>query len=261
MRQRAATVAVLAFLALQLAACAGTPPNPADPWQGFNRPVFRFNEGADRWVLRPVAKGWTAITFDGLRDSVAKFFYNAQFPSRFVSNVGQADGQQAMIEVVRFVLNSTVGVAGFFDPATRWGLARRDEDVGQMFGRWGVPSGPFLMLPLLGPSNPRDATGMAFDAALSPFTWVSFLVVPLYGAPGVLAAVNARARADEQIESARRSALDYYVFVRDAFTQYREAQINNRGDASDYGSGEIYGAGPGDELYEVDDGKEKSNAP
>jgi len=261
MRQRAETVAVLAFLALQLSACAGTPPNPEDPWQGFNRPVFRFNEGADKYALRPVAKGWTAITFDGLRDSVAKFFYNAQFPSRFVSNVGQADGQQAMIEVVRFVLNSTVGVAGFFDPATRWGLARRDEDVGQMFGRWGVPSGPFLMLPLLGPSNPRDATGLLFDTALSPFTWVSILVVPLYGAPGVLNVVNARARADEQIESARRSALDYYVFVRDAFMQYRKAQINNSGSASDYGSGEIYGAGPGDELYEVEDGKENSDAP
>jgi phospholipid-binding lipoprotein MlaA len=164
--------------------------------------------------------------------------------------------------VVRFVVNTTVGVAGFFDPATHWGLARRDEDMGQMLGRWGVPPGPFLMLPLLGPSNPRDATGMVFDSALSPFTWVSLLVVPLWGAPGVVDAVNARARADERIESARRSALDYYVFVRDAFMQYREAAIRNRGAASDYGSGEIYGGGAGDDLYEVDDdGEEKPDAP
>jgi phospholipid-binding lipoprotein MlaA len=265
MRLRAATAAAVVSVALGLVpglmGCAGPNPNPADPWQGMNRPVFGFNEGADRWVLRPASRGWTAITFEGMRDSIAKFFYNAAFPARFVSNVGQAEGQQALIEVVRFTINTTVGVAGLFDPATRWGLARRDEDAGQMFGRWGIPPGPYLMLPLLGPSNPRDATGMLVDTALSPFTWISFLVVPLFGAPTAVDVVNARARADDRIESAKRSALDYYVFVRDAYTQYREAAIENRGAASDYGSGEIYGAGPGDDLYEVDGGKEAPDAP
>jgi phospholipid-binding lipoprotein MlaA len=260
MRQCTTTAAAVVLVALGLTACAGPNPNPADPWQGSNRKVFDFNEGADRYVLRPAARGWTAITFDGLRDSLAKFFYNAAFPSRFVSNLGQGEAQQALIEIARFGINTTVGVVGFFDPATGWGIARRDEDAGQMFGRWGIGGGPYMVLPILGPSNPRDATGMVVDMALSPFTWLSWFVVPLWGAPTVLSAVNERARADDRIENARRSALDYYVFVRDAYTQYREAQIENRGAASDYGAGEFYDSGPGDSLYDVDGG-EKSDAP
>ncbi len=252
-RRRAAQLALLAALALFASACAGTPPNPADPWQGMNRPVFQFNDGVDRYVLRPVSRGWTFITFEGLRDSVAKFFYNTAFPSRFVSNVGQGEGQQAITEVARFLVNTTVGVAGFFDPATRWGLPRRDEDVGQMFGRWGIPTGPFWVVPLLGPSDPRDFVGTVFDTALSPLTWF----VP---GSGVVSVVNSRARADKRIEAARRSALDYYVFVRDAFLQYRASAVGNSEGLSDYGAGEYYGS-TGDDLYEVDDGKEKKDVP
>ena len=250
----AARLLSLAALALFSVACASSaPPNPADPWQPMNRPVFQFNEGVDRFVLRPVSRGWTFITFEGLRDSVAKFFYNTAFPSRFVSNVGQAEGQQAITEVARFLINTTVGVAGFFDPATRWGLPRRDEDVGQMFGRWGIPPGPFWMVPLLGPSDPRDFVGTVFDTALSPLTWF----VPGAGVVGV---VNSRARADERIEAARRSALDFYVFVRDAFMQYRSSGVANSGSLSDYGSG-VYYESARDELYEVDDGKGGKDAP
>ncbi len=252
-RQRVATLSLLAALAVSASACAGTPPNPADPWQGMNRPVFRFNDGVDKYVLRPVSRGWTFITFAGLRDSVAKFFYNSAFPSRFVSNVGQAEGQQAITEVARFLINTTVGVVGFFDPATKWGLPRRDEDVGQMFGRWGIPPGPYWMVPLLGPSDPRDLVGTAFDTALSPLTWF----VP---GSGVVDIVNSRARAGKRIEAARRSALDYYVFVRDAFMQYRSSAVGNSESLSDYGSGAYYGS-VGDDLYEVDDGKGKKNAP
>ena len=252
-RRHAAQLALLAALALFASACAGTPPNPADPWQGMNRPVFQFNDGVDRYVLRPVSRGWTFITFEGLRDSVAKFFYNTAFPSRFVSNVGQGEGQQAITEVARFLVNTTVGVAGFFDPATRWGLPRRDEDIGQMFGRWGIPTGPFWVVPLMGPSDPRDFAGSVSDTALSPLTWF----VP---GSGVVSVVNSRARADKRIEAARRSALDYYVFVRDAFLQYRSSAVGNSVGLSDYGSGVYYESGR-DELYEVDDGKEKKDAP
>jgi phospholipid-binding lipoprotein MlaA len=126
-----------------------------------------------------------------------------------------------------------------------------------MFGRWGIGPGPYWVIPLLGPSNPRDATGMLFDTALSPFTWINIVTgVPTFGGPGLLNLVNSRARADERIEAARRSALDYYVFVRDAFMQYREAAIRNRGAVSDYGSGAIYEGGPGDDLYDVDGSQE-----
>ncbi len=259
MRQRRTAIGALVCAASLAVGCAGPNPNPIDPWQGMNRPVFRFNEGVDRHALGPVARGWKRITSDGVRASIAKFFYNTSFPSRFVSNVGQGDGQQALIEVTRFVVNTTVGVVGLFDPATRWGLPRRDEDAGQMFGRWGIPPGPYWVIPLLGPSNPRDATGMVFDALLSPFTWIQILTdVPTFGAPTALNVVNTRARVDEQIESARRSALDYYVFVRDAFMQYRAAAIKNIGGPSDYGSGALYeDEGRGDELYEVEPGKKE----
>jgi phospholipid-binding lipoprotein MlaA len=242
-RRRVAPIAVLAAAAILVTACAGTPPNPADPWQGSNRNVFEFNDGVDRYVLRPVSRGWTFITWDGLRDSVAKFYYNVAFPSRFVSNVGQAAGQQAIIEVARFVINSTVGLAGFFDPATKWGLPRREEDVGQMFGHWGIPPGPYMMVPFLGPSDPRDFVGYLFDTALSPLTWL----VPGSSVPNL---VNARARADEKIEAARNSSLDYYVFVRDAYVQYRAAAVDNSSGVSDYDAGTYYESGRGD-LYEV----------
>lgn len=247
-RRHAARFLTLTAVALFGVACASSaPPNPDDPWQRVNRPVFQFNDGVDRYVLRPVARGWTFITFDGLRDSVAKFYYNTAFPSRFVSNVGQGEGQQAITEVARFMINTTIGIAGFFDPATRWGLPRRDEDVGQMFGRWGIPPGPFWVVPLLGPSDPRDFVGTIFDTALSPLTWF----VSFGGIPNI---VNSRARADERIEAARRSSLDYYVFVRDAFMQYRASAVGNSESLSDYGSGAYYESGR-DELYEVDDGK------
>lgn len=253
-RRRAARLISLTALVFLGAACASTaPPNPADPWQSMNRPVFSFNDGVDKYVLRPVARGWNFITFDGLRDSVAKFYYNTAFPSRLVSNVGQAEGQQAITEVARFLINTTVGVAGFFDPATKWGLPRRDEDVGQMFGRWGIPPGPYWMVPLLGPSDPRDLVGTAFDTALSPLTWF----VPF---SGVLNIVNSRARADDRIEAARRSSLDYYVFIRDAYTQYRASAVGNSEGLSDYGSGAYYESGR-DELYEVDGEKEGKHAP
>jgi phospholipid-binding lipoprotein MlaA len=252
-RRRVAPILLLAAAALFAAACAGTPPNPADPWQGSNRNVFEFNDGVDRYVLRPVSRGWTFITWDGLRDSVAKFYYNVGFPSRFVANVGQAAGQQAIIEVARFVINSTVGIAGFFDPATKWGLPRRDEDIGQMFGHWGIPPGPYMVVPFLGPSDPRDFAGYLFDTALSPLTWL----VPGSSVPGL---VNARARADEKIEAARNSSLDYYVFVRDAYVQYREAAVGNNSGLSDYDAGVYYESGRGD-LYEVPAEEDEADAP
>lgn len=230
---------VLAVLALA-AGCASGPPQ--DPWEGFNRGVFRFNEAADRYVVRPVAMGWTFVTFEGLRLSVKRFFFNAKFPSRFVSSLGQGEGGMAADEAGRFIVNTTVGLAGFFDPATHFGFPRHDEDIGQMFGRWGIPPGPFLMLPLLGPSNPRDAVGEIGESALSPFRWIPG---PLTGT-GILNAVNRRALADDNIQRARKAALDFYVFVRDAFIQQRAAAVANR-ESEDW----TEGGGPSDDLYDL----------
>ncbi len=220
--------------------CASGPPD--DPWQGFNKPVFRFNEGADRYVLRPVAMGWQFVTFEGLRHAVQRFFFNAAFPSRFVSSLGQGQAGKAADETGRFIVNTTVGLAGFFDPATHFGFPRHDEDIGQMFGRWGIPPGPFVMLPLLGPANPRDTVGMIGDLALSPFLWIP---APVYGT-GLLNVVNSRALSDEEIQNARRTALDFYVFVRDAYTQNREAAVRNQEQRS-----RAKGGSPFDDLYDL----------
>ncbi len=231
-----AALAVLSFAA----GCASGPPE--DPWQGFNRPVFRFNEAADRYVVGPAAMGWTFVTFEGLRHSVKRFFFNAKFPSRFVSSLGQGEGGKAADEVGRFLVNTTVGLGGLFDPATHFGFPRHDEDIGQMFGRWGIPSGPFVVLPVLGPSNPREIAGLIGDSALSVFRWIPG---PVTGT-GVLNAVNSRALADDEIRQARKTALDLYVFTRDAFLQNRAAAI-----ADDEPKVGAEGAGPSGDLYDL----------
>lgn len=234
--------AALTAAALAVAGCASGPPQ--DPWQDFNRPVFRFNDAADQWVLRPVARGWTFVTFEAMRDAVRRFFFNIAFPSRFVSSVGQGEASKAADEVGRFLVNTTVGIGGLFDPATHFGFPRHDEDAGQMFGRWGIPPGPFVMLPLLGPSSPRDAAGTVVDMALSPLLWLD---VPTYGL-GILNVVNSRAIADPEIQRARETSLDYYVFVRDAFVQNRAAAVENRAQASPAKGGTPY-----DDLYDLPD--------
>ena len=235
--------AALAVFAIAVG-CASSPPE--DPWQGFNKPVFRFNEMADRYVVRPAAMGWTFVTFEELRLSVKRFFFNAAFPSRFVSSLGQGEGGKAADEAGRFLVNSTVGLAGLFDPATHFGFPRHDEDIGQMLGRWGIPPGPFLMLPVLGPSNPRDTVGMIGDSALSPFRWIPG---PVTGT-GILKAVNSRALADDEIERARKTALDFYVFVRDAFMQNRAAAV-----ANEEPKARIEGESPFDDLYDLPEGE------
>lgn len=242
MRGRSSLACALLVAAVAGAGCAKGPPE--DPWQAWNRPVFRVNDAADQWVLRPVARGWTFVTFEEMRNSVRRFFFNLAFPSRFVSSMGQGEGLKAADEVGRFLVNSTVGIAGLFDPATHFGFPRHDEDLGQMFGRWGIPPGPYLVLPAFGPSSPRDAVGAALDLLLSPLLWLD---VPTYGL-GLLNVVNSRALADDEIQRARATSLDFYVFVRDAFVQNRAAAVANQEQASP-----AKGGGPYDDLYDLPD--------
>ena len=252
--------AVLAATALLAAACASPPPpagGVADPWQAWNRPVFKFNTKVDDYVLAPVAHGWIFVTPKAVRDAMGRFFFNVRFPSRFVSSVGQGEPRKAATEVGRFLLNTTFGIAGLFDPATEVGLARYDEDIGQMFGRWGIPPGPYWVIPLLGPSDPRDAVGSVFDSLLNPLSWLPPFWLPY--ATGGLYVVNARALADKQIENARRTALDYYVFVRDAFLQNRASAVRDSNPPVQAGTGtyDLYSA-PGD--YDLPE-EPKTDAP
>ncbi len=245
-----------AALVVVLAAtgCASTPPGATpDPLQPVNRAIFGFNVFVDDHAIGPAARGYKRITPDRFRRSVSNFFYNVDFPERFVSSLGQAEGGRAATEVARFTVNTTVGLAGFFDPASHFGLGKYDEDLGQMMGRWGIPPGPFWVIPLLGPSNPRDTVGLVASRFLNPFFWLDYFVTDYVAlGTGVFQAFNFRAQADEQIATARRSALDYYVFVRDAFVARRKAQIRNEEppdpDASEQQEDDLY-----DDLYDDPD--------
>lgn len=203
---------------LLVTGCASPPDEPTpDTLETVNRPVFSANTTFDKYALRPVAMGWKAVTPKVARRSISNSYRNLTFPKRFVGNMGQGEIRQAHVELARFLVNSTVGIGGLFDPATRLGLEKYDEDIGTMLARWGVPSGPYLVIPILGPSTPRDSFGDLVSLALNPLLWAGVSVPPL----GVLFAINGRAEADEQIQASRRIALDYYVFVRDAFIQSR----------------------------------------
>jgi phospholipid-binding lipoprotein MlaA len=206
-------------------ATPSAPVSESDPLQSANRPIFAFNLKVDDWILRPVARGWTFVTPEGVRIAFDKFFTNLAFPVRFVTNLGQGEVVHSGSEVGRFLLNTTVGIAGFFDPASHLGMQRYDEDFGQMFGRWRIASGPYWVLPLIGPSNPRDTVGWVFDTALNLRTWL----FPYFTGSTVYL-VNERALADQQIQASREAAFDYYIFVRDAYLQRRRAQILDRGE-------------------------------
>lgn len=250
-QHRSAHSWLLATLVACALGCAATSPQHqqiSDSLEPINRPVFRFNTAVDDHALGPVARGYKSITSDGVRTSVANAQRNLGFPPRFVAHVGQANFLEAGSELGRFLLNSTLGVAGLFDPATEAGLGRYDADLGMMFARWHVPPGPYLVLPVLGPSNPRDAVGDLLGMAMNPLLYTGTTVAPV----GVLFAINTRAEADDRIRTARSSALDYYVFVRDAFVQHRTAQVRGeyvtRGDDALDASSHVMA----DELYEVE---------
>jgi phospholipid-binding lipoprotein MlaA len=228
---------------LLLPGAAAADERDGDPWQGMNRAVFAFNEGFDRYVLEPVAIGWDWVAPRAVQTAVGRFFRNIDMPTTAVNNLLQGKPDDFASDICRFLVNSTVGVAGFFDPATSLGMVEHTEDFGQTLAVWGVPGGPYVVLPFLGPSNPRDAAGLAADYAMSiaPFS------LDWYITSGVTAirAVNLRALYLEEVRSARDASLDYYVFMRNAYEQRRQALINDSVSSP---------AGATDELYfDVDD--------
>ncbi len=134
--------------------------NGHDPWEGFNRTIYRFNDEVDRLVIKPLAKGYRRVTPRPVRRSVGNFFRNLLEPTTIVNDLLQGKPLQAISDSGRFLLNSTLGIVGLFDVAAKVGVERNQEDFGQTFAVWGVPSGPYVVLPFLGPSNVRDAFGL-----------------------------------------------------------------------------------------------------
>jgi phospholipid-binding lipoprotein MlaA len=196
-----------------------------DPIESVNRKIFWFNDKLDVYVLEPTAKAWHWVLPDRVETSITNFFYNLRFPIHTLNDLLQGKLKDAGIDVGRFLVNTTVGVAGFFDPATGWGLPMHWEDFGQTLGWWGVGPGPYIVLPILGPSDLRDGGGLIVDSAASvtPFFVDTYI---LLGARAV-EIVNTRALYLEEVRKAKESAFDYYVFVRNAYLQRRLGYIND----------------------------------
>ena len=213
-----------------------------DPIEGFNRKIFWFNDRLDVYVLEPAARGWDWIAPDRVQRSASNFFVNLRFPIVTVNDLLQAKAKNGASDVGRFAVNTTFGVLGLFDPATDWGFEQHTEDFGQTLGWWGVPPGPYLVLPLIGPSNPRDTVGLVADSAagVTSFFVDQFI---LLGAK-VTETINYRSMVIEEIASAKSTSFDYYSFVRNAYFQRRNALVND--------STEVPAQRNGDDLYRLD---------
>jgi phospholipid-binding lipoprotein MlaA len=203
-----------------------------------NRKIFWFNDKVDEYALAPVATGWSKVAPVRVRTSVSNFFGNLRFPIVTLNDALQGKFVDAGSDVARFGVNTTVGVLGFFDPASHWGLERHNEDFGQTLAVWGVPPGPYLVLPFLGPSSARDAGGAGVDAVSTPTPW--FVDWWIIAVARVGEAVNERSLYLQEVRDAKASALDYYVFVRDAYTQRRNAQVTDSPEGAGTNEEELY---------------------
>jgi phospholipid-binding lipoprotein MlaA len=199
------------------------PTDPQDPWESFNRSMYSFNTRLDNTVLKPVAKGYRAITPDPVETGVTNFFSNLEEVRNLVSNLLQFKPLAALSDTGRLAVNTTIGIGGLFDVATPLGLSKHNEDTGQTLGRWGMGPGPYLVLPFFGPSSPRDAFGLAADYTLDPLREVEDTSTR-YGLY-VIEIIDIRAQllaVDDIIDEA---ALDPYIYIRDAWLQRRRSLV------------------------------------
>lgn len=224
-----------ALASLALTACATAPaPAPgdiADPYEGFNRQMFAFNNGLDKYALAPAANVYKTITPEFARDRVSDFLGNLRAPVTFANDVLQAEPARAGTTFARFGINTTVGLLGLWDAARHMGLEGHREDFGQTLAVWGVGSGPYLVLPLLGPSNPRDLLGRGVDAAIDPVNYVQFdndkdSDIAIRVGLGVVGGLNARVALDEQIATLN-SQPEPYIALRRIYSSSRQAEIAN----------------------------------
>jgi phospholipid-binding lipoprotein MlaA len=224
---KSTSVAALAA-ALLLGGCAtlppGSKPDPRDRFERANRSVYTFNKAIDHAILRPVARGYVKVTPQPLRRGISNFLANIDYPITIINDALQGKVHDSLSDVARFGINTVVGVGGLFDPATHWGFEKHDEDFGQTLGKWGVHPGPYLMLPIFGPSTVRDAPAKVVDHFTSPKTYLLNTHEDL--AVSVVGVVDKRAGlldTDHLIDN----AYDPYAFLRNAWLQRREYQVRD----------------------------------
>ena len=198
-----------------------------DPWEGFNSAVFDFNLGLDRNVIRPVARGYHAIIPDVLAEALGNAFSNLRIVSRLTNNLLQGKGTEAGLVASRFLINSTVGLAGFFDAADSIFDLRSppEEDAGQTLATWGLGPGPYVVLPLLPPTTIRDGVGTIVDLALDPLNYVLPFVAQ--ASTRVSETVNSRSQTLESFQGIEDNTIDLYAAVRNAYSQARAQAIQD----------------------------------
>jgi len=231
MRTTRATNATLALALTALAGCASVPtPTPGDPREGLNRTVFKVNDTVDTYALKPVAKGYKWAVPQPVRSSVTNFFSNIGDVYVAANELLQLKIADGVGDIMRVVINTVFGVGGLFDVATLAQLPKHSADFGVTLGHYGVPSGPYLVLPLLGPSTVRDATGLIVDYYGNPLSYVnpSSVSWALYG----LNLVNTRANLLTTVDVLSAAAIDKYSFIRNAYLQRRRFLISGT-DGSD----------------------------
>ena len=228
-----------AFLAISISGCATPPEGDAaaieaqkqanDPIERVNRGIFAVNRGLDKAILKPLAFAYREVVPQPGRDGVRNVLDNLRGPIILDNDLLQGEIDRAATTFWRFIVNSTFGLLGLFDVATEMGLARHDEDFGQTLAVWGVGDGPYIMLPLFGPSNPRDTVGLIVDVFLDPFNIVArnedaeYLSYTRFG----LRAVDNRARRYDTLNDLERTSLDFYASIRSLYRQRRDDEIRN----------------------------------
>ena len=235
------TLFFISFLLLLPTGCATVPTDPAalaayreanDPLEPMNRKIFAFNMTADKYVLRPIVKGYRYVTTPGFRLKARTFLSNLKTPLTVVNDLLQLNFKNAGKDLSRFIINSTIGFFGVYDVADRIGLEPNYQGFGTTMAVWGIPSGPYLVIPFLGPSNVRDFTGMAANVAFDPFTYVSYQnnnkdITRAFLIADVVEAVAAYENSVDLMDEARKSSLDFYAYMRSMYQQYRKKAIEN----------------------------------
>ncbi|HJU26816.1 MAG TPA: VacJ family lipoprotein [Rhodanobacteraceae bacterium] len=220
--------AVLLVALLALAGCATVPPpRTDDPLQNFNRKMYSFNRTADRVAIRPVATAYRKVTTPGAREHINDFFSNVRLPITIVNELLQAHPVDALKSTGRLAVNTTLGLLGFFDPASRMNLPLDETDFGVTLAHWGVPEGPFVVIPLVGPTTARDIWRLPVDSYFDPLSWYSRehdLKLHAQYLPSLAYLITLRSRGLDA-ENFLNSAYDPYIFERDAYRQKRIYEI------------------------------------
>jgi phospholipid-binding lipoprotein MlaA len=216
------TLALAVGAAVLLSGCA-TSANPRDPFEKFNRAMFSFNDAVDRTALKPAATVYKDYTPSFVQTGVNNFFGNLSDLWSSANNFAQLKGQDGMNDFMRFAVNSTLGLVGVLDIATPAGLRKHNEDLGQTLGYWGVPSGPYLMLPILGASTVRDTAALPGDFWGDSWTHVND--IPWRNSGIVVRAVDQRASVLDASNLLEDAALDRYEFIRDGYLQRRSSKV------------------------------------